>query len=178
SVQALSGRVKIDNGKAVVTPLRIIMAGGTVAGSMMLDARTDVPQAGADLRYDNLDLGAFFKGSRYFETTHGKLQGRVKLTGAGHSLAPGHGHVEWRVYARHDWRIDQRPAGGARRHRYRRCAADLHHRRRPHPDPLRDRAAHAAERQCRDRSQLHGYPEVRAAFQRHRGAEVPAGEGD
>jgi AsmA family protein len=87
SVQALSGRVKIDDGKAVVAPLRIIMAGGTVAGSMMLDARTDVPKAGTDLRYDNLDLGAFFKGSRYFETTHGKLQGLMRLTGSGHSLA-------------------------------------------------------------------------------------------
>lgn len=87
SVQALSGRVKIDDGKAVVAPLRIIMAGGTVAGSMMLDARSDVPRAGTDLRYDNLDLGAFFKGSRYFETTHGKLQGLMRLTGSGHSLA-------------------------------------------------------------------------------------------
>src|SRR5215469_6178331 len=87
SVQALAGRVKIDDGKAVVSPLRIAMAGGTVAGSMMLDAQTDIPKAGADLRYNDLDLGAFFKGSRYFETTHGQLQGRMKLIGTGRSLA-------------------------------------------------------------------------------------------
>jgi AsmA family protein len=87
SVRALAGRVKIDNGKAVVDPLRIAMAGGTAAGSMMLDARTDLPRAGADLRYENLDLAAFFKGSRYFGTTQGKLQGRMKLIGTGRSLA-------------------------------------------------------------------------------------------
>jgi uncharacterized protein involved in outer membrane biogenesis len=87
SVQAIKGRVKIDDGKADVDPLRITLAGGIASGSMMLDARSDVPKAGANLRFDGLDLAAFFKGSRYFETTQGKLQGHINLLGTGRSLA-------------------------------------------------------------------------------------------
>jgi AsmA family protein len=87
SVQALKARVKIDDGKAVVDPLKVTLAGGVAAGSMMLDARSDVPKAGGNLRFDGLDLAAFFKGSRYFETTQGKLQGHINLIGTGRSLA-------------------------------------------------------------------------------------------
>ena len=87
SVQALKARVKIDDGKAVVDPLKATLAGGVAAGSMILDARSDVPKAGANLRFDGLDLAAFFKGSRYFETTQGKLQGHINLIGTGRSLA-------------------------------------------------------------------------------------------
>ena len=42
---------------------------------------------GANLRFDGLELAAFFKGSRYFGTTKGKLQGHIDLIGTARSLA-------------------------------------------------------------------------------------------
>jgi len=44
SVQAIKARVKINDGKADVDPLRITLAGGVASGSMMLDARNDIPK--------------------------------------------------------------------------------------------------------------------------------------
>jgi uncharacterized protein involved in outer membrane biogenesis len=44
SVHAIKARVKINDGKADVDPLRITLAGGVASGSMMLDARNDIPK--------------------------------------------------------------------------------------------------------------------------------------
>ncbi|TWB15457.1 hypothetical protein FBZ89_11450 [Nitrospirillum amazonense] len=86
-VTALNFRVRIRDGQAMVDPLRMSVAGGTLAGTMALDARTDNPQTRANLSYQDVDLKTFFRGSDYFDTTKGKLRGRVQLVGNGHSLA-------------------------------------------------------------------------------------------
>jgi uncharacterized protein involved in outer membrane biogenesis len=86
-VQSLSGRVKIDNGRAVLDPLKLGIANGTAEGTMLLNAREDVPTVGTDLKLSGLDLAAFFKGSKYYETTGGKIEGQVKIEGTGKSLA-------------------------------------------------------------------------------------------
>lgn len=86
-VTALTLRVRVQDGRAVVDPLTMNVAGGSVAGTMTVDAQGDTPMTKTDLRYHDLDLGAFFRGSDYFNTTHGKLEGRAALTGTGRSLA-------------------------------------------------------------------------------------------
>ncbi len=98
-VQALSFRVLIDNGRATVKPLTLaVLGGGTVAGEMGIDARTDNPRVSAALRVTDVELKNFFRESRYFDTTQGKVQGRVNLAGNGKSLAQvmsgADGHVE------------------------------------------------------------------------------------
>ena len=40
-----------------------------------------------NLRFDGIDLASFFRGSRFFDTTNGKLRGRIVLAGSGRSLA-------------------------------------------------------------------------------------------
>ena len=52
-----------------------------------MDARTDNPTSRVDLQYDAVDLAAFFRGSRFFDTTNGKLTVRIVLAGSGRSLA-------------------------------------------------------------------------------------------
>jgi AsmA family protein len=46
---------------------------------------------------EDIEFGNFFRGSRYFDATRGKIQGRVVLAGTGKSLAQvmgtAHGHV-------------------------------------------------------------------------------------
>lgn len=98
-VQALAFHVLIDNGVATAKPLTLsLVGGGTIAGSMTIDARTDDPRVQTDLRGTDIELGAFFRNSKYFDTTHGKIQGKVDLAGHGRSLAQvmgrADGHVE------------------------------------------------------------------------------------
>ncbi|TAJ96281.1 MAG: AsmA family protein [Reyranella sp.] len=87
-VQALAFRVLIHDGNATVKPLTLaVMEGGTIAGEMGIDARTDDPKVKANLRASDIELKNFFRESRYFDATQGKIQGRVSLAGSGRSLA-------------------------------------------------------------------------------------------
>jgi AsmA family protein len=86
-VQSLSARVQVEDGQALVRPLDMAFGGGKVAGDLAIDARTDNPTMRANVRYQEVDLAAFFRGSRFFDTTKGKLRGRIVLAGAGRSVA-------------------------------------------------------------------------------------------
>ena len=86
-VTALNARVQVNDGQATVQPLKLSLGGGTVAGNLGIDARTDNPQVKADLDIENVELKTFFRGSRFFDTTKGSVRGRVNLTGNGKSLA-------------------------------------------------------------------------------------------
>lgn len=98
-VQALAFRVLIDNGVATARPLTLsLVGGGTISGELGIDARPDNPRVHANLKGTDIELAAFFRNSKYFDTTHGKIQGRVALAGHGKSLAQvmggADGHVE------------------------------------------------------------------------------------
>ncbi len=98
-VQALAFRVLINNGDAIVKPLTLaLIGGGAVAGDLEIDARPDLPAVRANLKAGNVELGMFFRNSRYFDTTHGTIQGHVALAGRGRSLAQvmasATGHVD------------------------------------------------------------------------------------
>jgi AsmA family protein len=98
-VQALAFRVLLNNGVAKANPLTLsLVGGGTIAGELSVDARTDDPVVAANLKGTAIELGMFFRNSQYFDTTHGRIEGRVNLTGRGRSLAQvmsrADGHVE------------------------------------------------------------------------------------
>ncbi|WIM14296.1 AsmA family protein [Enhydrobacter sp.] len=86
-VTALALSVHVENGVATVHPLDLAIAGGGASGEIRVDAHADTPRVRADLALRNLDFGAFFRGSRFFDATRGKIQGRVSIAGAGRSLA-------------------------------------------------------------------------------------------
>ena len=87
-VQALAFRVLIQDGNVTVKPLTLsVMGGGTIAGEMGIDARTENPKMTANLRATDIELKNFFRQSRYFDATQGRIQGRVALAGTGRSLA-------------------------------------------------------------------------------------------
>ncbi len=97
-VTELAFNVHVENGVATVHPLNLAIAGGNVSGDLGIDARPHVPNVHAALALKNLDFGAFFRGSRFFDTTKGRIQGRVSLVGNGRSLAQvmgtSNGHIE------------------------------------------------------------------------------------
>ncbi|MDB5361039.1 MAG: hypothetical protein JWO51_2336 [Rhodospirillales bacterium] len=86
-VQALSAHVQIEQGQAVVRPLNMAFGSGKVAGELAIDARADEPKVRTNLQVQDVDLAAFFRGSRFFDTTKGKLNGHILLAGNGRSLA-------------------------------------------------------------------------------------------
>ncbi|TAJ82354.1 AsmA family protein [Reyranella sp.] len=87
-VQALAFRVMIQDGKAMAKPLTMrVLGGGAIAGELTIDARADNPRVRANLVLTDIELKNFFRESRYFDTTQGKVHGRVALAGNGRSLA-------------------------------------------------------------------------------------------
>ena len=86
-VQSLTARVQVENGRAIVRPLDIGFGGGKVVGELSVDAATADPTSRVNLRFENVELAAFFRGSRFFDTTDGRLRGRIVLAGTGRSLA-------------------------------------------------------------------------------------------
>ncbi|WP_422001636.1 AsmA family protein [Reyranella sp.] len=92
-VQALSFRVLVQNGVLTAKPLTMVLLGdgqggaGTIAGELVIDARTDTPKVRTNLALKDIELRNFFRNSRYFDTTYGKVQGRLALAGVGRSLA-------------------------------------------------------------------------------------------
>jgi len=86
-VKALLAHVVITDGNATVDPLKITVAGGTLAGNIGLDSRPENPIVAANLTFQNFDLKEFFRDSKYFTTTDGKVFGRIILKGNGRSLA-------------------------------------------------------------------------------------------
>jgi uncharacterized protein involved in outer membrane biogenesis len=86
-VDTLFFHVVIEDGKATVKPLKMSFGGGTVEGALSIDAKPDLPTVETGLKLDQISLAEFFRNSRFFDTTEGKLDGRIDLTGQGKSLA-------------------------------------------------------------------------------------------
>ncbi|SEP46509.1 hypothetical protein SAMN02990966_06649 [Rhodospirillales bacterium URHD0017] len=105
-VQALSFRVVVQDGVATAKPLTLILLGdgqsagaGKIAGELVVDARTDTPKVRTSLVASDIELRNFFRNSRYFDATYGKVQGRVVLAGTGRSLAQVMGTADGHVAA-------------------------------------------------------------------------------
>jgi uncharacterized protein involved in outer membrane biogenesis len=86
-VQSIAARVRVENGRATVRPFSMGFGNGKVDGELSIDGSTDLPTTRTNLRFDAIDLAAFFRDSRFFDTTNGKLRGRIVLAGSGRSLA-------------------------------------------------------------------------------------------
>jgi uncharacterized protein involved in outer membrane biogenesis len=86
-IEALAGTVTVRDGKAVVDPLDIRIAGGSLKGSLSLDSKQKPSVAAADLKMRDVDLKAFFQKTRFFDTTGGKIGLDIDLSGQGKSLA-------------------------------------------------------------------------------------------
>ncbi len=92
-VQALSFRVVVQDGVATAKPLTLILLGdgqssaGKIAGELVVDAKTDTPKVRTSLVMSDVELRNFFRNSKFFDATYGKVQGRLVLAGTGRSLA-------------------------------------------------------------------------------------------
>ena len=61
--------MQLTDGRALVRPLSLKVAGGTVSGEAALNGREAVPSADVDLTFENLDLKPFFEGTQFIRET-------------------------------------------------------------------------------------------------------------
>ncbi|HEX2885452.1 AsmA family protein [Vineibacter terrae] len=99
-VQALAFRTLLNNGVATVKPLTLTLADGSaIAGDVVIDAQADTPRIKTALAGSNIELGMFFRNSKYADTTRGRIQGRISLAGAGKSVAEVMGAADGQAVA-------------------------------------------------------------------------------
>ena len=127
-VQAIAARVQVENGQALVRSLDMTFGGGKITGDLAVDARTDNPATRVNLRVQDVDLAAFFRGSRFFDTTEGKLRGPHSVGGKRSFPRSGHGHGQRRCCSGDGRRISQWTNGQPRQSAHRHCPCPLHYR--------------------------------------------------
>lgn len=80
-------RFNLRDGQLTLDPFNVVLADGTIDGTIDINGQEDVPPMKINLNLKNLRLGRFFDGTRFAETTEGTFGGRMALTGTGASLA-------------------------------------------------------------------------------------------
>ncbi|MES2676273.1 MAG: AsmA family protein [Pseudomonadota bacterium] len=80
-------RFDLQNGLLKLNPLNVVLADGTVDGSIEINAQKDIPPMKMNLNFRRLSLGQFFVNTRFEKTTEGFFGGKVNLGGVGASLA-------------------------------------------------------------------------------------------
>lgn len=80
-------RFDLNHGLLKLNPLNVVLADGTIDGSIEIDAQQDIPPMLMNLNLRKLSLNQFFVNTRFAKTTEGFFGGKVALSGKGASLA-------------------------------------------------------------------------------------------
>ena len=80
-------RFDLRNGLLKLDPLYVVLADGTIDGTVEIDAQPNIPPMKMKLNLKNLSLGQFFTNTRFEKTTEGFFGGKINLAGTGASLA-------------------------------------------------------------------------------------------
>lgn len=86
-IDALSTRIRLDDGVLRLDPLRASVAGGTIEGNLSADATTQPMHTGVDLRARHLQLKRLFPTVQSMQTSFGEINGDVTLNGTGSSVS-------------------------------------------------------------------------------------------
>jgi len=85
--KGMNVRFDLQNGLLKLDPLKVVLADGTVDGSIEIDGSKDVPPMKMNLNLRSLSLKQFFGNTRFKDTTRGLFGGKINLSGTGASLA-------------------------------------------------------------------------------------------
>lgn len=86
-VEAVRGRIVLDDGALRVKPFSATVAASRVSGTLSLDARRAPPRLALALRAPDFDLGRLLKESRATDLFEGRAGFTADLTGSGRSVA-------------------------------------------------------------------------------------------
>ncbi len=86
-LERIEMRIKTDAGVMKLDPIQVGIAGGTMRGTVVIDARGDVVKSDSDLKFADFRLERFIhpEGNEEAAAT-GEIEGRVRFTGRGDSL--------------------------------------------------------------------------------------------
>jgi uncharacterized protein involved in outer membrane biogenesis len=80
-------RIRMDGGVLTLDPLNFGMAGGTVAASLRIDSNARPAKGDVSLHARKLELKRLFETTDGLSTSLGEVNGEVKLSGKGRSIA-------------------------------------------------------------------------------------------
>ncbi len=83
----MSLRVRIDNGVLSLDPLRVGAAGGTISGGVVIDATDPRVKTDYDLHLNGFQLRDLFAKTGHPDWGSGTIEGRIRLTGYGDTVA-------------------------------------------------------------------------------------------
>ncbi len=86
-LESVQTRVRLVAGRLQLEPLQLGVAGGRLAGSMVLDARPSPAAIALDLRAQSLQLQRLFPAVETTRSSLGNLHGKLQLQGRGQSVA-------------------------------------------------------------------------------------------
>lgn len=86
-INDLSTRLRLQNAKVTLDPLKFGVAGGTLAGFIKLDGKASPIQASTDLKARRIQLAKLFPKLESAKTSIGLVNGDIELTGQGNHVA-------------------------------------------------------------------------------------------
>lgn len=93
-LESMTVRLRLDDGLLRLDPLQVGIAGGSLAGSLQLDARSDPIKVQTALRLRNLDLPKLMPGSEMMQQAVGRISGSIALHTQGNSVAAMLAHAD------------------------------------------------------------------------------------
>lgn len=85
-MRAVNFQLVLNNGLLILDPLSFVLDRGRFAGSVRIDARTNVPKSAIDMRMNDVDLSQFKTHALKDPPLSGILVGRLKVEGSGSSI--------------------------------------------------------------------------------------------
>jgi uncharacterized protein involved in outer membrane biogenesis len=79
--------LELDNGVMSLKPVRVGVAGGRTDADIRIDARKQPVRTDYDIRLRGFELGDFMAKAGLESRAHGRIDGRIKLTGTGDTVA-------------------------------------------------------------------------------------------
>lgn len=98
-VESIDARVQLEDGRLLVRPMTLGVAGGTVSGEIALNVREELPSADIDIEMKGIGIKPFFQDTEFVQEMGGTVSGALYLLGTGESLdamvrsAQGSGHL-------------------------------------------------------------------------------------
>jgi len=86
-LESLSARFRLDDGRLRLDPLAMAIAGGTVAGTVQMDAGREPLGSAAELQVRDLDLYRLFPGFKLTAANAGRISGTGQFSTSGSSVA-------------------------------------------------------------------------------------------
>lgn len=86
-VESLRAHLILENGKLTLKPLNFGVAQGTLASTIVLDARANPIKTSADVNIRNLNIKELFTNVQLKQVSAGRLGGRIRIETNGNSVA-------------------------------------------------------------------------------------------